>query len=282
MRFPFTAPRIQNPLDNLIISDYHDPMATLFRQVPQKKLRPVAASRAANRQPVLRRLLELIKRQDLAIGDRLPNIRALAAQLEVKPTLVRDALLQAQTMGLIRVLPRSGAFVQALTYGPLVEVLATTIEPAILQADHNLFHLLDARRVVEIELAGRATERRRLEDLLPVRQALDAMHRLPESGRRVDYVEADVRFHTEIARLADNSVLLMFQQALLGLLKPYLVQLPWPVERRCRTDQSHGAIYAALVAGNAERARFAMREHLDLAYQSLLHEVQALPARTSV
>jgi GntR family transcriptional repressor for pyruvate dehydrogenase complex len=182
-------------------------------------------------------------------------------------------------MGVLEILPRSGAFVRSLTYAPLVDALTSTLEPALLQADHNLFHLLDARRLLEIELAGRAAQLRKLEELLPVRQALEAMARIPETERRNDYVEADVRFHTEIARLAGNAVLLTIQQALLGLLKPYLLQLPWSPQRRRRTDQSHAEIYSALVSGNSDEARAAMAEHLGMAYQILLEKIQSLPER---
>src|SRR5579872_1651915 len=165
-------------------------MTASMRQASARRASPSTSAHNGAPRAVLRRLLGLIKDKQLAVGERLPNIRELAARLEVKPTLVRDALLQAQTMGVVRILPRSGAFIQQLTYEPLVEILASTLEPAFLQADHNLLHLLDARRLLEIELAGRAAERRRIEDLLPVRRALEDMARLPETERRMDYVEA--------------------------------------------------------------------------------------------
>ncbi|MCP4194315.1 MAG: GntR family transcriptional regulator [Planctomycetaceae bacterium] len=38
------------------------------------------------------------------------SIRNLAGQFEVKAGLVRDALLDAQRRGLVKVLPRAGAF----------------------------------------------------------------------------------------------------------------------------------------------------------------------------
>ena len=228
--------------------------------------------------PVVRAIVDLIRERRLAVGDQLPSIRELAVSLGVKPTLVRDGLLQAQTMGLLRVLPRSGAFVQSLSYAPLVEALKSTLTPALMQADPNLFHLLDSRRLLEIELAGRAADRRRLEDLLPLRRVLETMNGLPENAPRAEYVEQDVRFHVEIARLAGNGVLLTVQQALLELLRPHLVQLPWTRERRQCTDGSHAAIYAAVVAGDAESARAEMREHLSMAYDNLLRDVQSLPA----
>ena len=52
---------------------------------------------------------------------------------------------------------------------------------------------------------------------------------------------------------------------------------PWPPGRRQLTDDSHARLYAALVAGDAAEARAAMAAHLDLAYRSLLQEVQSPP-----
>ncbi len=230
-------------------------------------------------------VLELIRERGLKVGDQLPSIRELADLLAVKPTAVRDALLRAQALGLVRVLPRAGAFLRSSLLGPAKrvptapEALAGALLPGSPQETPNLFHLLDARRLVEVELAGRAAERRRLEDLLPVRHALDAMANIPVDERhRGDYVGHDIRFHVEISRLAGNAVLANFQQALLEMLRPHLVALPWDAERQQRTDRSHAAIYAALVAGDPAAARAEMLDHLSMAYNSLLQDIQTPPA----
>ncbi|MGI8619443.1 MAG: GntR family transcriptional regulator [Gemmatimonadaceae bacterium] len=49
----------------------------------------------------------------LAAGDRLPGMRALAADMQVDPRLIAAALRQLQQEGLIEVRPRSGAYVAA-------------------------------------------------------------------------------------------------------------------------------------------------------------------------
>jgi DNA-binding GntR family transcriptional regulator len=67
------------------------------------------------------------------------------------------------------------------------------------------------------------------------------------------------------------------QQTLLEMLRPHLLQLPWTPERQERTDRSHAAIYAALVAGDAAKVRAEMCEHLSMAYNSLLHDMQTPP-----
>jgi DNA-binding FadR family transcriptional regulator len=224
---------------------------------------------------VVQTVLTLIRERGLRPGDRLPAIRELAASLAVPPTLVRDALLRAQTVGLVRIVPRGGAFVQSLSYAPLIDAFVQTMPPALGQQDHNLLHLIEARNLIEVELVGWAAERRRLEDLFPVRAALEAMTRITELDRLADYVAQDVIFHLEIGRLAGNPVLSTFHEALLGLLRSYLTQQAWTAERHERTTRAHNAVYEALVAGDAEAARTAMREHLNLS--TVLLEVLAPP-----
>lgn len=248
----------------------------------------------------------VVQDRGLQAGDQLPSIRELADRLEVKQTAVRDAFIKAESQGLIKILPRAGAFLRAgpTTTSPIVPSTTTThsvpytptgetasnrptppnesavpftVESTLQQVEHNLFHLLDARRLVEIELAGRAAERRRLEDLLPIRLALDSMLQIPADATRPEYVDQDIRFHVEIARLAGNLVLFTMHKTLMELLRPHLDHVPRNLERRSMTDRSHVAIYEALVQGNAEKVRTEMREHLSLAYDSLLQDVQAAP-----
>jgi GntR family transcriptional repressor for pyruvate dehydrogenase complex len=225
-------------------------------------------------QQLVRDLIRQIHAEGLSIGDRLPSIRHLSARLGVGVNAVRDAMMHAQTLGLVKIRPRSGAFVQSLNYAPLVEALAGTLEASLLQVDHNLFHLLEARQLIEVELIALAAIRRRLEDLLPVREALDRMSAAAVADDCQEFVEADVQFHLQIARIAGNTVLSTTLQAMLGVLRPYLTQLPWTPERRSQTDRSHGEIYQALLAGDREQSRLRMRDHLGLAYESLLARVQ--------
>jgi len=228
----------------------------------------------------------LVQERGLKAGDQLPSIRELAERLEVKQSAVRDAMLKAESMGLIKVQPRAGVFLRAAgpepaPRPPLETSLDELFQSALTQEDHNLFHLLDARRLIEIELAGRAADRRRLEDLLPVRRALEGMLQLSPEATRGEYVELDVRFHIEIARLSGNQALFVMQQTLMGLLRPHLNDVPHDWQRRSITDRSHVAIYEALVAGDAEKVRSELRMHLSLAYDCLLRDLQQSPTLDS-
>lgn len=231
---------------------------------------------------VLDSIWEVVRERGLKTGDQLPSIRELAERLGAKQTAVRDAILKAEAMGLVNVLPRAGAFLRGnvppANGTPIDESLAASLQDALLGGEQNLFHLLDARRLIEIELAGRAAERRRLEDLLPARRALEAMLQLSPAAARPEHVTHDIRFHVEIARLSGNLVLFAMQRTLMELLRPHLNEVPRDLQRRAKTDRSHAAIYEALVAGDAEKARSEMREHLSLAYNGLLRDIQQVPA----
>ncbi|MDZ4689046.1 MAG: FCD domain-containing protein [Planctomycetaceae bacterium] len=224
---------------------------------------------------------EIIRERGLAPGDQLPSIRDLADRLGVKPTTIRDALLKAESQGLVKVLPRSGVFLRAASL--VANGTTNNGVTANRNADEpNVLHLLDARRLIEIELAGRAARHRRLEELLPVRRALDALLQLPAEASRAEDVRLDVRFHLEIARLGGNAVLCSLHQSLLEQLVPHLNEVAPSIERRSLTNRSHVAIYEALVAGDDDLIRQEMREHLSLAYDSLLESLQQPPHWTAV
>jgi GntR family transcriptional regulator, transcriptional repressor for pyruvate dehydrogenase complex len=221
-------------------------------------------------------LITLIRTQGLAPGDRLPSIRQISARLGARPHQVRDALLHVQALGYVRVPPRARAVVQKM--GDRPEVLpAGEVEPSLDQTEHHLFHLLEVRQLLEIETVQQAARRRRVEDLLPVRGALDAMNAVGDSGRRPEYVEHDIEFHLAIAALAGNPVLTTMLKSVLARLRPLLCRLPFEDECRESTQRSHAEIYRALVSGNGEAARLQMHDHLQLAYENLLGEVQSLP-----
>jgi GntR family transcriptional repressor for pyruvate dehydrogenase complex len=226
---------------------------------------------------VVEELLTLIRAQRLSPGDRLPSIRQLSVRFGVRAHVVRDALLQAQLLGYVQVRPRSRAIVQSLRSRAPGSALTDSLTMTFAQGDHHLFHLLEARQLLECEVARQAARRRRLEDLLPVREALHAMNAITEPDRRPDYVEHDIRFHLAIARVADNPVLLAMLKPLLDTLRPFLSRLPFEADCRDRTQRSHAQIYRALVAGDAEIASDEMQDHLKLAYDNLLGEVRTLP-----
>jgi DNA-binding FadR family transcriptional regulator len=229
---------------------------------------------------LVRKLIRAIQSDGLSVGDRLPSIRALADRFEVTASAVRDAQIQLQTMGLIEIVPRSGAVVRSANFAPLVAALTDTLDNALVQSDPSLFHLLDARQLIEVECATIAAQKRQMEDLLPLREALaDTLNaaeplneQSPVEARMVHY-EADMRFHLAIADLAGNPVLTTMLRSLLELLKPHLLQIPWNAERKKLTVNAHLELFETLRSGDADKVRSCMTEHTGMARDSLLKKL---------
>lgn len=222
-----------------------------------------------------RQLIDYLREQGYKVGDRLPSIRQLSQSFGASPSVVRDALMSAQTKGLVRIQPRSGAYVQSLDYSNFVDVLTDTLETGLMQKDPNLFHLIEFRTLVEVESAGLAAAQRRPEDLVPILQALEDMN--DGAADRHAFIRADERFHLAIAGITRNSVLVTVLESLLILLRPNRAHLVLNEAERKLTQHLHERIYQYILDGDVEGSRLEMREHTQHGQRILL----ALPAKPS-
>lgn len=229
----------------------------------------------AVKRDVVGELMDFVRRRGFARGDRLPSIRDVAAALDAGRNAVRDAMVRAQAIGLVRIEPRLGIFVHNLDADLPVGELDQVLTQPPGKEEHNVFHLLDARLLVEVELVGKAAQAGRPEELLPLRQRLETL--LGCRHDRLAFVEADESFHMGIARVAANPVLLAFLRTLLGLLRPIKLSLLLSAEDRDQTDREHREIFQCLLAGDAAGAQEIMRTHLALGRALLLQHLQTPP-----
>lgn len=233
------------------------------------------------------RVVDRAEALKLRPGDQLPSVRELAEHLGLNPSAVRAAVIRAQAKGAVRVVPRVGVYLETATATARFSVdetipgVESTLRADLARETVNVLHVLEARRVVEVELIGLAAQRRRIDDLLPARQLLDEMLQLPTEVSRPEYIAVDFRFHAELAKLAGNGVLAAMQRTLTNLLAAHFSGVPNSEERRVDSERLHIAIYAAVAAGDAPQARHAMHEHLSNVYQYLHGFVQRPPEKHS-
>ncbi|MEX2168537.1 MAG: FCD domain-containing protein [Pirellulales bacterium] len=226
---------------------------------------------------------QFIVANSLRPGERLPPIRELAVRFGVKTGTVRDALLDAQGKGLVKVLPRVGAIVQSpgdAQPQAVAKHMSKNLRELMAAQDQNLFHVLDMREVLELSTIARASRRRELPDLFRLRQILEEMAAIPvtEQAPETEYVDLDIQFHLEIGRLSGNTVMTSMLRVLLEELIPHLGRIRWSAQRREETNASHARMYRTLVAGDVEAAQDEMRAHIRTAYSSLLEELREPPS----
>jgi GntR family transcriptional repressor for pyruvate dehydrogenase complex len=212
---------------------------------------------------------QLISEGTLAPGARLPAEREMATSLKVSRGSLRQALKMMEVMGVVSQRVGDGTYLNSAAHS----ILAEPMEFLILLDGISLEELMDARLIVEPELAARAAARATPQMAAALRESLDRMQ--AKGADHSELIEEDLRFHRTIFQMADNRICsLMFSivhELLHGLMEitSQLVDLD-------HTVKLHTRIYGAIRKGNPEEARARMAEHLGDAKELLLrsHEWQ--------
>lgn len=202
---------------------------------------------------------------DLKDGDKLPTERELAEKLGVGRSSVREAVKALHSMGLVT-RTKDGVF---------IDIKSSTFftDPRLLSKEVGVAELFEARKVVEVEIAGMAAERAlapEIEELEQVMREADAEPISPEK-----FVIYDMTFHLGIARASHNRILLQ----VLGSIRDLLWEAQSKVARvPGMTDKAkvqHYEILEAIKEHNREKAREKMFAHLD-EVQRILNGIQVL------
>jgi GntR family transcriptional repressor for pyruvate dehydrogenase complex len=156
---------------------------------------PLVAERLSDR--LAARLGEQIDAGSLRPGDRLPTEERLAAAHGVSRTVVREAVHQLKSRGLLRSRQGSGVYVTA---APPRDAL--TFDFSLIRSLDDVLRIREVRRALEAETAALAAERRSRTQVAALRRALRAIDR--STAERRDGVQEDLAFHRLLADAAGN------------------------------------------------------------------------------
>lgn len=237
------------------------PVASVLSAPLTREERPSTATIVA------RRLLSHVLSGELAVGDRLPPERDLAAALDVGRSAVREATQALGLLGLLEVRPGAGTYVRATTS----ELLPRTLEWGLLLGDRGTRDLIETRIAVEVQIARLAAQRCTPADAEALATLIDRMRAAVPAGAQA-VVEQGVAFHLALAEVARNQALAGLLGNLTELLRVWSQRLraagtPDDV-MRLRIEQ-HEAVLDACRAGDPEAADAAMREHLRSSWERL-------------
>lgn len=213
-------------------------------------------------------LRRMITQKQYAVGERLPPEREIAGMLNVTRTLVREALIMLELEGLIEV--RRGAGIYVINDTP------TRAEAARRPGnDAGPFEMLQARQLLESNIAEFAALQATRDDIVKMRQALTLEEQELASGAVTDAENGDRDFHLAIAEATHNSLLVeLFKQSwqwrednvMWSQLHRHLVNSDY----RRQWLEDHKKILATLIKKDARAARAAMWQHLENVKQRLL------------
>jgi len=177
---------------------------------------------------------------------------ALAEELGVSRTPLREALIRLQDEGLVEVVPRHG-----------MRVL-----PVSAESMRELYEVMTALESSAAEMVAR--RRPPPAELRPLQQATRDMARALRADDLEAWAQADERFHRALLELCGNRLLV---QAVLGYwdrahrARMFTLRLrPKPVH----STREHAALVARIRAGDARGAFAANRAHRERASRELL------------
>lgn len=236
-------------------------------------LRPVRSGNAF--EETVERLLTVIKLGLIAAGDRFPPERELAAQLGISRLTLREAIRELQEAGYVesrrgrfggtfiiytRPAPSVGALRRlALEHGDkLTDALTFRFAVETGAAEVLAQQLAQQPAVIAAEVpspSGGEPAPSQREVLLA--RLHDVTRASPQDYRRLDTV-----FHLSIAELTGSTLLTAACTDARMRLNDLLNAIPVLKLNITHTTVQHAAIVDAILAGDAERARKAVAEHL--------------------
>lgn len=202
---------------------------------------------------------EMIRREAIPPGGRLPTEHTLARRFRVSRPIVREAIQALKALGVVESRPKTG--LRVLPFDPTAHF--DQIIPRI-RTDEERAEIYELRCILEPAILRLAAERvtpemlDRLEKLL-----LPPLSRGREAIR--EGLARDVAFHEELWRIAGNRFILGFR----GLLLRYFADLEHSPQPRAtgalmrKTNAQHLAIVRALRAGDVDRAQRELSRNLE-------------------
>ena len=196
----------------------------------------------------------------LQAGDKLPPERQLVREFQSSRVAVREALRTLEHRGLLEV--RQGAtggyFVREADAGLLLRDFHTLLRLGRVSATH----LLEARLLIEPDVARLAALHATEADLKTLRQAIDDRSEVTPSGSSARLIDLD--FHRRLAEAARNPVHALLAHALMALEAELVVpRLPLTTEDSHEIDRAHRGLFEAVASRDAPAARTLMEAHLN-------------------
>ncbi len=191
------------------------------------------------------------------IGDRLPTERELSEMIEVSRNAVREAYHILEVVGVVEVRRGTGGgtFICDSAHRPITQ----TIRNLILLRQIRLDDMMEARMLLERDIASLAIERATKEDIEKLEVCQEKALRklkanIPAHSENVD-------FHFCMANIARNPIITMVYSSVMDLHLLLLQSIPADMEAAVKMAKAHQEIITLIKAGKKEALLAAMDRH---------------------
>ena len=202
-------------------------------------------------------LKSMIITREILPGKKISE-ETLAQVIGVSRTPIREALFRLENEGIVKIIPRRGAFV-------------------IQQSKENIIEILQIRELLEGLVVRLVTPLLEESDIRELRSCLDKLRATPEQERHViEYTDSELEFHDLLLRKCPNQMLrqiMAMVNARLQIIRLRTVVLPG---RAQKSLDEHAGILEQIEKGKAADAELLMRNHVVSVRTMALEHIDAM------
>jgi len=207
------------------------------------------------------RLRDSILSGQLRPGE-ICNEMALAQEMGVSRTPVREALLELSSQGLVTFLPRKGVQVNYFD-------------------DHDVEEVFELRKLIELAAVEKAVARAGAAELGKLDLAFRRSREAAEKRDLEAFLQADRHFHNQLVEISGNGRMHAILANLRDLIHVMSLEAVNRPERMDEVVGEHTDIVDSLLARDSARAREALSRHLDLSKKAVLDQHRVLTGKAA-
>jgi GntR family transcriptional regulator, transcriptional repressor for pyruvate dehydrogenase complex len=251
---------------------------TETNNAPLRKKKKVKVS-----QQIIQLLRQDIVTGRLPQGERMPSEKQLADTYGVSQPTLREALRGLETLGLVKVLHGSGAYVSGKGESTLASALLTFMQ----LEDIGVLEVQSVRSILGTESAALAAATATADQVKAIEIAIVAMDRLSEARRIEDVYERLIGYQKAIAAASNNPLLETLELFLATLMLKLQMglfssrSLPYWRDRCMRLQPDRKLIWRAVHDRSADRARQAAAVYFGKISEAFESDAQLKRARLS-
>jgi GntR family transcriptional repressor for pyruvate dehydrogenase complex len=217
---------------------------------------------------VVHTVKERIGKDRLRIGDAISSEAALAAELAVSRTVVREAFRALAALGIIQLVNGRRARVAAID----ADVLGLVLDHAVHTQQISILQIYDVRRTIEMRTVALAAVRRTTQEAEEIAAHAAAMRANFSDPPAI--MANDIALHEAIGRASRNPLFALIV-ASFSVVTRQTWNVSWisrPTDAiRMESIECHEAIAQGIVARDTRAAIDAMALHFDKSVQALIN-----------
>lgn len=221
---------------------------------------------------IAEKILEMIASGAFQVGDALPTEKEFTVLFGVGRSSVREALRALQSIGVIETRQGYGSFVKSTA----VSKESVFHIPNILQR-FSVADLSEARKLIEEQTTALAANNATTDNLAAMQEANNRLRFHLDSSEEDKIVQMDFDVHRAIAEGSGNAFLLEMLDMLLGIFR----DLNEAVVNRSSillAIELHQQVIDSIGRRDADGARDAMSQHLDIVHLQIIEKDEAAEA----